>query len=326
MKIPKHILVIFFASIAALLNCATALAQSPQTFVSAVNGNDSGNCPVNAPCRTVSYAISQVNASGQVLIVDSGNYDDTIVVTKNVTIAAAPGVAAIFSNAGSAVSLFRFDYGPTFCTNGGACHNLTLRNLTLDGQGVTSFGMRASGINLLAEDCTFTAFFVSGVEAIGSGLYQFKNCIFRAQGIGLSVAPSPEAERPVISVVVEACRFEMLNYGGILLHTLAEKTDLNSIKLVVRDSLFNRAEYAVESVAGAGGSISVDLERCEITNSLFAVSSHNSGAITRVSNSTIVGNTAGLSSSSGGLLLSRGNNTVEGNNTNGSFTGMFQAK
>ena len=46
----------------------------------------------------------------------------------------------------------------------------------------------------------------------------------------------------------------------------------------------------------------------------------------RVSNSTVVGNNNGLFTSAGGVLLTRGNNTIEGNNTNGAFTGSFLAK
>jgi hypothetical protein len=51
-----------------------------------------------------------------------------------------------------------------------------------------------------------------------------------------------------------------------------------------------------------------------------------SGSVARVSNSTIVGNGMGISAALGGLLLTRGNNTVENNTTNGVFTGTFLAK
>jgi hypothetical protein len=56
------------------------------------------------------------------------------------------------------------------------------------------------------------------------------------------------------------------------------------------------------------------------------VISINGSSVVRVSNSTIVNNTTGVSSAFGGVLLTRGNNTLEGNNTNGSFTGMFAAQ
>jgi hypothetical protein len=42
--------------------------------------------------------------------------------------------------------------------------------------------------------------------------------------------------------------------------------------------------------------------------------------------STITGNTTALGTSADGSLLFRGNNTVEGNGTDGAFTGSFTAK
>lgn len=50
------------------------------------------------------------------------------------------------------------------------------------------------------------------------------------------------------------------------------------------------------------------------------------GATVRVSNSTITENDFGLFAGAGASLLSRGNNTVEGNTTDGGFTGVFAAK
>jgi len=51
-----------------------------------------------------------------------------------------------------------------------------------------------------------------------------------------------------------------------------------------------------------------------------------SGSVARVSNSTVVGNGTGLAAALGGLLLTRVNNTIENNTTNGVFTGTFLAK
>jgi hypothetical protein len=46
----------------------------------------------------------------------------------------------------------------------------------------------------------------------------------------------------------------------------------------------------------------------------------------RVSNSVVSGNTTGLSVSSGAALMTSGNNVVEGNATNGAFSGKFALK
>lgn len=328
MKTPNRF-ALFIAAIAALILCPAALAQVPQTFVSARNGNDAGTCAtVTAPCRTANYALTQVKTGGQVLIVDSGKYDSQLTITKDVTIAAAPGVAAVFSRAVPVSSLFGFNYGSS-CSGGGvgsgACHKLTLRNLIFDGQGLTQYVMTAPSVKLLVEDCTFAGFDF-GVRLSESGLYQFKDCVFRNLQSAILVVAEPSASQPIIRLVVEGGRFESLSISGIAMSTPTQEKNKSVIKLTLRDALFNEAGTAVQSIVGVDGTITTDLERCEITNSVLAILSLNPGSTVRVSNSTIVGNVTGLSFGASGLLLSRGNNTIEGNDYDGGFTGTFQAR
>jgi len=309
---------------ALLLGAAATSAQAQATvFVSARNGVDGGTCTVAAPCRTVNFALTQAPVGGQVLIVDSGDYDDSIIIDKNVTIAAAPGVSAVFSAAVTNGTIFRFAYPASLCSSAGECHTLVLRNLIFDGQGVTQDALRGAGIRLLAEDCTFTRFRL-GVYVNGGGTYQFKNCVFHSMETGIDLAPSAKVVNSQVNAVVENCRFASLTSAGIDANTGPQ--GLNTLRVVARDSLFNRSGVAIRGNAGAGGSIQVDVERCEITNSQFGVVSAFTGSTVRVSNSVITGNTTGLLSASGGLLLTRRNNTVEANSTDGNFTGIFVAK
>lgn len=309
------------------VGCASinAFAQSPQVFVSARSGADGGNCNSAQPCRTVNFALTQVQVAGQVLIVDSGDYDNSVNITKDVTITAAPGVAAVFSSAVTFGTIFNFNYGPSFCSSAGDCHVLTLRNLIFDGQGVTQDAIRAAGIKLLAEDCTFTRFKL-GVYVNGGGTYQFKNCVFQFMEKGINVAPNTDgaAVRSQTLVVVEDCRFSVLSAGGVDVST--GPIGQNTLKAVIRASLFNRVGVGIRALANTGGSIQIDVEGCELTNGATGVISVSSGAVVRVSNSTIVGNTTGVAGSTGGQIFSRSNNTIEGNSTNGSFTGTFLAK
>ncbi|MGH9937122.1 MAG: right-handed parallel beta-helix repeat-containing protein, partial [Blastocatellia bacterium] len=255
----------------------------------------------------------------------SGNYDSSITITKNVTIAAAPGVAAVFSASVANGSIIKFGYDRSSCAAVGECHTLTLRNLIFDGRDVTQDAVRAAEIRLLAEDCTFTRFRF-GVLVIGSGQYQFKNCIFQSLETGLKFAPSTDGTivRSPTLAVVEDCRFAGMSWAGIEMYT--GPLGNHTLRAVVRNSLFNRSEVGVISDAGTGGSIQVDLEGCEITNSLAGVVSVYADSTVRVSNSIITGNGMGLSADYGGQLLSRRNNTVENNTANGSFTGFFVAK
>ena len=56
------------------------------------------------------------------------------------------------------------------------------------------------------------------------------------------------------------------------------------------------------------------------------VSGGGSPSETRVTQSTIVRNVTGISAGAGGSALSRGDNTVEGNNADGSFSGTYSGK
>jgi hypothetical protein len=80
------------------------------------------------------------------------------------------------------------------------------------------------------------------------------------------------------------------------------------------------------------GAIQVNVESCvasgNSTNGISATSESNGVTTVRVSNSTVTGNGTGLiNHGSPALLLSRGNNTVEGNGTDTSSTiGSYTAK
>src|SRR5205809_911246 len=58
-----------------------------------INGNDANLCSVNAPCRSFARAISQTNAGGEVIALDSGGYG-SFTVDRGLTVMAAPGVYA----------------------------------------------------------------------------------------------------------------------------------------------------------------------------------------------------------------------------------------
>src|SRR6185436_18448015 len=79
-----------------------AQAQLNRTAVS-VTGNDVNDCSVATPCRNFARAISQTNAGGEVIALDSGGYGP-FTVDRSVTVQAAPGVyAGVTATSGSAI-------------------------------------------------------------------------------------------------------------------------------------------------------------------------------------------------------------------------------
>jgi hypothetical protein len=110
---------------------------------------------------------------------------------------------------------------------------------------------------------------------------------------------------------VDRCRLERNQWGLI-----ANPGGLASVRRSVASGNVD-AGFQIQ-----GGELNI--ERCVTANNAFGVFSW-SGTM-RVSNTTITDNTAGGVSVVGGSILSRTNNTLEGNGSNGSFTGTFSAK
>src|SRR5262245_29675446 len=85
--------------------CGNADAQVSRVFVS-VTGNDVNTCSnISTPCRTISGGITQVDAQGEVIVIDSGSYAGGTI-TKSVKINVAAGAVAfsglpITANAGT---------------------------------------------------------------------------------------------------------------------------------------------------------------------------------------------------------------------------------
>src|SRR5450759_5060894 len=67
-----------------LIGLASASARE---YVDAQNGNDSGTCPVTAPCATLNFALSQIGAGSNttIVIMKAGNFGP-VLLTANVAI------------------------------------------------------------------------------------------------------------------------------------------------------------------------------------------------------------------------------------------------
>ena len=71
----------------------------------------------------------------------------------------------------------------------------------------------------------------------------------------------------------------------------------------------------------------LNAEGCLVANNYYeGLASLTAGTVLRVSNCTVTDNDTGLFADVTSSLLSRSNNTVEGNGTDGSFTGTYSAK
>jgi hypothetical protein len=292
---------------------AVAQAQLNRTFVSAQVGNDANSCVPTAPCRFLPRALSVTNPGGEIIILDSGGYGATLTINKSVTINAPAGVYAGMSvTAGSGVII-----------NAAPSDVIIIRGLTLNGSGGTT------GINFVAggvvhvENCVVNGFTANGISIGTAGQLFLKDNIVRNNaGNGLQVQSTAD----VVRVSIDRTRFEKNNGRGLLA--------LNNVRVTIRDSVAAGNGAGIEA-EGNSASPEINIDNCAIVSNTTGISSKNTGGalsipIIRVANTTVTNNNIGLEASGNpvGALLSRGNNTVEGNapGGDGAFTGIINAK
>ena len=171
-----------------LLCASSALAQLARTAVS-VSGLDTNTCAPNNPCRTFAHAMTQTNAGGEIIALDSGGYGP-FVIDKAVSVQAPPGVYAgvtAASGAGIAVTPGQF-VGPVM-----------IRNLVVNGTG-GSIGIDVSNVfDIFIDKCTVMNFPV-GISMTAIGTHFVKDTVVRGGGSGNGIQIGHPTGTPEITL------------------------------------------------------------------------------------------------------------------------------
>jgi hypothetical protein len=296
---------------------AQAVGDNLFSYVSH-SGSDGANC--NSPataCQTFNHALAETANYGEIDCVDAGNYYNGLLeIEQPVTIDCAGGVG---STAGSIVvnapgSTVRF------------------RNLTFNNNGQGLIAVNAENVlALYVENCVITNF-NAGIGA----LYPY---------IGIKFGPSANAQLFVSNSVISnnGSSDNSLSGGiyivpgsGVTAEVSIDHSQINGnyfgvvgdgrsggiIKGTISDSVVSGSTENGITAISSGSSVVFMIDQTKITNNsaagLFS-SGSNAGMLAR--NSTVYGNAIGLDAASGGALYTYGNNSVNGNTTNGAFTG-----
>jgi len=277
-----------------VLWAANSFAQAQRTFVSG-GGSDSNPCSRTAPCRTFTQAISQTAAGGEVIVLDSAGYGP-FTITQAVTVQAPAGVYAgitVFSGTGITV-------------NAAAGDSVILRGLTVNSQGTGGDGIDLNGGNLHVESCVVNGFsHAKGLFMSETGKLEVKDSILRGNDTAIQVtAPMNTAE-----VTIDNVRLEF-NLNGLEVRERARVTIRNSV-------ISNNSDDGVSVQVFSTASAELTVENCVVSHNsagVFTESGNTGVATIRISNSTVTNNGTGLNNfASPAQILSRGNNTIEGN-------------
>lgn len=295
---------------ACLVSVSNVHALANRVFVSARSGNDANSCDnILTPCKTFAGAVTQVAAGGEVIVLDSGGYGP-VTISKALKIEAPPGIVAfIHPPSGHAIEIVT-----------GAADVVTLRGLVLSVGASNGILVLLVG-ELHVENCVIDGF-GTGIEFVSPGkLYVVDTVVRNSTGPGIDLVP------PGVAVAaIERCRLEK-NVDGLSVGAFGEAAARASIK----DSfVVGQSNVGLRADTGTGGGTSeLNIENCLVANNdtgIFSFASTGT-AVVRVSNSTVTDNGSfGVNTSLGGQLLTRSNNSIEGNGTDGSFTGTFTAK
>ena len=273
----------------------------PRTFVSGL-GNDANPGTREQPKRTFASALTVTDPHGEVVVLDPAGFgSSTLTINKSVSIIVPAG---IFGGV-------RVTSGPGIIVAAGASDTVVLRGLTLNSGGSGSSGIVfESGSALHVENCIIFGFTSgSGIHVplrhVGALLYVI-DTICRRNNVGVF----SNAGRASLDHV----RLEQNVYGLFVSGSETRGSIANSVA--------SGNAYGLE---GDGGELNI--EGCLVANNVGSGITSATGATVRISNSTVTNNGTGLHNyNSTGTLLSRGNNTVQGNTTNKSGAiGSFAA-
>jgi hypothetical protein len=316
------------ASLLITLLVASASPAVQRTFVSAEAGSDANPCTRLQPCRNFTAALPGTDVGGEIVALDSGGYGP-VTLNKAVTLVAAPGVhAAITAFAGTA-GVF---------VNANASSDIVIRNIALNslgsGNGITAANASAARL-LHIENCTIRGFGLNGI-AVGlsppGALHVSNTVVERCGGVGINASGRVSLDSVQLHKNVSAGF-----YFGTGVATVRDSVATGSdtgfhaggniytgqvASMVVENSEAsgNGIGFRCGSVTGAG---TIFLTRSTAAHNQTGLQSDN-GAI-YVSETTIVENAVGLAHLSG-MLVTRGNNTLQANTTNGGFTLTYDAE
>jgi hypothetical protein len=275
-----------------------------RVFVS-VSGSDANPCSnIATPCRTFGAAINQVAPGGEVIVRSSGSYGG-VTIAKAVTVNAPAGIVVFTAQ--------------PIVVAAGVLDVVIIRGLTLKAAApTTSKGLQlVSGKTLSVENCAVSGFLDAGISQDGAGVLQLKDTIVRSvTGAAVQIAPASGAA----DAVLDHCRLEGSG-TGLLVSDRGRAT--------IRNSVVSGNTDGVRAQAGAGAAAEVTVERCTVANNavngiVSAGVAAGGLATARVSESVVTSNGIGLSqttsNSGASALLSRADNTVEGNGTDTSGT------
>jgi hypothetical protein len=291
-------------------------------------GSDGHNCSSPAlACATFGGALANTNIYGEIDCVNPGDYDPLgFEITQSVTIDCAGGAST--SNGvefnGSLNGTIDID---------GAGIIVRLRNLSLNGNGYGGNGVDVvNAAAVYVENCVISNYNAANspnggfigihfAPSVGSSALVVSNTVISRNGYSGSSLTGGIYVLPTVGVTAKVTVDHSQingNYFGIV----GDGRSGGTIEAVISDSVVSgNTENAITAIS-SGTSVVFLVDGTKVTeNGAAGLYAGGSNVGILASSSTIFGNAIGVDTANGGTLYSYGNNRVNGNKTNGTFTG-----
>jgi hypothetical protein len=302
----KKLLSLVASLAAAALLCVASGSPSyaqTTTFISG-SGSDGNPCTPAQPCRTLFHALGAAGNGGTVTCLDAGPYLQAFTTSNSYTL----DCRGVLYTVGSLFGIGTFP---------GSAPVVTIRNVIFDGSAGGGGAFQVTGGRVVLENCTFQNFAASPGEAVqfaptiaGAHLTitdsVFTNNGLAGSGGGVIVQP---AAGITAGVVIERTQITGNTYG-IVANGFGSGTAL----VEVRNSTIANSVFDGIWAVTQGTTASVVVEHsASVRNGGSGANAQGAGAYVSLRDSTVDWNATGLTTSSGGLVLSYQNNLIAGN-------------
>lgn len=309
----------------AMLWSAPAAAQATRTWISGV-GDDANPCSRTAPCKTFQGAISKTAAGGEINCLDPGGFG-SLTITKSISlicdntesgVLVAATNAFIINSTTAVVTISGFDFeglGQTGVAGVNGIYILDAAVVHIRNTRIRGF-RNGYGINFQPQNAN-SQLFVDNVTISESG----GSATPTASG-GINI--SPAAGRTANATITNSQIVDNTNVGiradttGIVGSVINASVD--------RVTLSNNGVGILAKAPNGTGTVKLMLTDSQITlnagQGLIANGTATS-ANARVGNTTITNNGTGILVLGAAKVWSYGDNRLDGNTTDGAFSGTI---
>ncbi|MES2033618.1 MAG: right-handed parallel beta-helix repeat-containing protein [Pseudomonadota bacterium] len=295
---------------------APAAAQATRTWVSGV-GDDANPCSRTAPCKTFAGAISKTAAGGEINCIDPGGFG-AVSIAKAITIDCSDVQAGVVVAGTNGIIV-----------NAGATDVVFLKGLDLTGT-ITVPGL--NGVRFIAG---------AALHIEDSNIREFQS----SNSEGVLFQPSGASELYLSSTSI-TWNGSGTTGGGVLIQPTGTGSAKVFVKNVLIQNNFNNG-FWVNTTGNTGAGVQVSIEDTDISGGgqgllVFApastttatvmvngssingnttgIISNGAAAKVRVGGTTITSNGTGVVALGGSAINSYGDNRLDGNTANGTFT------